>query len=389
MKLSTKQLITSLLFSWLLGFLCFSLSSELAMANNIQQAFDQRESYANKLQLGNPDIDGSKSFLNKDADVSSFTNLSDQDLTSRGATELNKSEAGQLLQQAAIDKLNAGNEHQINADNAMLKNSLKVESDPLKETGGDNYVASESASKVTINKSCLDGVDFEVDVLRQLIVENELFNGWGEWQDRILSISHNDINASWCRQVSESYGSRREGYWGITTRTVVREEDPLVQRALKNIIVTRLGVQDDNVGNHVTAGYDLMKRFIMSVPVVSKLHYKFRDSIQQFKEKGEYWQVVNEAQEALVESNDCHVIQRKCLETGNKVFFEKFTITRTCWKEQITYACSSEPVNGCKHLTDQGCTLVSSKCNKQVAIQGSSAGNNNVCMQWLRDYQCL
>ena len=106
-----------------MSFLCYLLSPGLIMANNMQQAFDQGKQYEGKLQLGNPDADGNKSFLNKDSNVSHFTNLSDQDLTSKGANELNNSEAGQLLQQAAIDKLNAGNEHQINADNAMLKNS--------------------------------------------------------------------------------------------------------------------------------------------------------------------------------------------------------------------------------------------------------------------------
>ena len=372
-----------------LVFLCFSLSTRFASAASIQQTMQQNleqgKSYENKLQLGNPDSDGNKSFLNKDANVSNFANLTDQDLTSKGANELNNSEVGTLLQQSEIGKLGAVSEHQINSDNSMLKNSSKIESDPLKETGGDNYVVSESASKVTINKSCLDGVDFEVEVLRQLIVENELVAGWGVWQDRIMPISQNDLNASLSKLVVEE-GSHGPGSWFRHEHLLVREEDPLVQRELKNIIISRLGVKNDHVGDYVTVGYEKVKVLIFMFLEVSRLHYKFRDSIEQFKEKGEYWQVVNEAQEALVESHDCHVTKRQCLETGNKVFFEKFTVNRPCWKEQITYACSSEPINGCKHLTDQGCTLSNSRCNEQVAIQGS--GNGNICLQWLRNYQC-
>lgn len=403
-----KQLITS----WLLGVLCLSLSPGLVMANSIQQAFDQRESYANKLQLGNPDIDGSKSFLNKDADVSSFTNLGDQDLTNKGANELNNSEVGQLLQQAEIGKLNASSEHQINTDNAMLKNSLKIESDPLKETGGDNYLVSESVSKVTISKSCLDGVDFEVDVLRQLIVNNELTSKLGPWQDQMMTV---DL-APLLNPILAEMGLHQEiEYYKKTGRHAaypINGRQPAIIPAVKRMLAQRLGLANPNVsaneqidistgnfnfdattftagGNHNS--WKGQVGWLTRVAMGSNLYnvrYKYREKITGFKEKEEYWQVVNEAQEALVESSDCHVMQRKCLETGNKVFFEKFTVNRPCWKEQITYVCSSEPVNGCKHLTNQGCLLKNSKCNKQVAIQGSSTGNSNICLQWLRNYQC-
>ncbi|XVN43545.1 MAG: hypothetical protein RCG15_04660 [Candidatus Rickettsia vulgarisii] len=68
----------------------------------------------------------------------------------------------------------------------MLVNAKRIEENPLRHTEGDYFSASEFATKTEINKSCHEGVEFEIDIIKQLIVENELFEGWGEWQDRSI-----------------------------------------------------------------------------------------------------------------------------------------------------------------------------------------------------------
>lgn len=361
----------------------------------MQQAFDQREAYRDKIQLGNP-ADGNKVLFDKDANVSHLSNLSDQDLTSKGGKELSSSENGKLLQTSEEAKINAMQEHKINSENPMLKNSLKIESDPFKETGGDNYVSSESTFKVKINKSCLEGVDFEVDVVKQLVFEGEL-----AWCPKTIILSGEDIcnNICWCelRSVEHARGVAR--IWHIIDNATVKAE-------IRQYIASKLGVNIDHISTDIKipvgdyhswqgTGHFREAIWVRFNPVM-ELHragvpgllrsppqrwdiYNIGYSTKEFKEKGEYWQVINEGSELLADAHECHEINRKCLESGNKVFFEKFTITRPCWKEQITYACKSEPVNGCKYLTDQGCLLDSSSC-KYVG---------SICLQWLRNYQCF
>ncbi|WHQ46963.1 MAG: hypothetical protein MTP17_01075 [Candidatus Midichloria sp.] len=59
--------------------------------------------------------------------------------------------------------------------------------------------------------------------------------------------------------------------------------------------------------------------------------HKYRDKIKRFKEKGEYWQVVNEKSEQVVEESEYHEIKRICLDSGNKLFFKKqYNVIRSC-----------------------------------------------------------
>ncbi|XVN44341.1 MAG: conjugal transfer protein TraN [Rickettsia hoogstraalii] len=108
--------------------------------------------------------------------------------------------------------------------------------------------------------------------------------------------------------------------------------------------------------------------------------YKYRDKIKEFREKGEYFQIVNKYLEALLEEHECHEIKRTCLESGNKLFFNQYNVNRPCWSEQINYQCSSEPKDGCHHLKKQACELKSSNCIKRAS---------SICLQWRRDYICI
>ena len=206
--------------------------------------------------------------------------------------------------------------------------------------------------------------------------------GWGNWQDRSMAISRNDIAASWRKElVKEVYYDKHN--WSRATYQGVREEDPLVQIELRQFIADRLGLDIKNINHYITVGYDEkeVKMFHFStIPEIARLNYQYRDTIKEFKEKGEYWQVITEEAEKLAEANECHAINRVCLESGNKTFFDKYIISRPCWQEKISYQCYSERADGCKHLKSQGCQLENSNCLKR---------HGNICLLWQRNYRCF
>ncbi|KDO03255.1 MULTISPECIES: conjugal transfer protein TraN [spotted fever group] len=117
-----------------------------------------------------------------------------------------------------------------------------------------------------------------------------------------------------------------------------------------------------------------------TIPEIARLNYQYREKIKEFREKGEYWQVTTEEAEKLAEANECHEINRVCLDAGNKTFSDKYIINRPCWQEKISYQCYSEPQAGCKHLKSQGCQLENSTCLKR---------HGNICLLWQRNYRCF
>ena len=375
--LKLLPLLSFILLSWLLEF---ALTTENSMAS-MQNSFDERDAYINQTQLGNSDVIGNGDLFNKGDDVSNLSGMGDQDMVSRGGKELNKSESGKLIQKSETVKTDAIIEHKINANNPIWKNSMKIEANPMEDISGADFVTGESVSKTVIRKTCLDGVDFEVDVLKQLVLDSEFIDVWGKWQDRTMAITEQDINPGWAeRKMKENILGKDDWVQAFYMR--VREEDPAVNRQLRALIIEREKLNPEYVGEKVRVGYiDKAVTIIhtVMVPAPSLLHYQYRERIREHKIKGEYWEVITEAQEELADANECHEVSRKCLEAGNKLFFERFTVNRPCWKEQITYACMSDPQNGCKHLVRQGCILENSSCVKNVG---------GVCLLWQRNYIC-
>ncbi|XVN43642.1 MAG: conjugal transfer protein TraN [Candidatus Rickettsia vulgarisii] len=102
--------------------------------------------------------------------------------------------------------------------------------------------------------------------------------------------------------------------------------------------------------------------------------------MKEFREKAEYWQVTDQLAETLVEENECHETKRICLVSGNKLFFNQYTVNRPCWREEISYQCYSQPLDGCNHLKSQGCMLEVSNCVKK---------SGNICLLWQKNYSCI
>ncbi|MFP3035329.1 MAG: hypothetical protein ACEY3C_07600 [Candidatus Tisiphia sp.] len=212
-----------------------------------------------------PDRTGNKVIFDKDVNVSNLTNMRDNDLTNKGGNILNNSEEGKFIQQTELQKINALKEYDLNNYNPLLVNAKRIEENPLRHTEGSHFSSSESVINTAIHKSCQEGVEFEIDIIKQLIVKNELFEGWGKWQDRSMAISNKDIAASWSKElVKEVYYDKHN--WSRATYKAVREEDPLVQIELRQFIADRLGLDINNIGNHITVGYMKKKfKFFISV----------------------------------------------------------------------------------------------------------------------------
>ncbi|MCZ6919023.1 MAG: conjugal transfer protein TraN [Rickettsia endosymbiont of Ixodes persulcatus] len=354
---------------------------------NIQDSYNQAIEYQNSIRLGNPDQMGNKVIFDKDTDISNLRNMSNQDLTKQGSQMLNNSSAGQLLQQSELKKIDASQEYDLNAQNPLISNSAKIEADPLSHTEGTALNASEKVIKTKISKSCSEGVEFEVDIIRNLILDAELIDKWGDWQDKAIAFSGSEISNSYRHWLYPVFWKKKRHFGKRKTiYSMHMHNNQAIMLDVRAAIAGKLNVSLDHIDTYIgispqgegalTEGWDrdIVKwdRYVFT--------YKYRDKIKEFREKGEYFQIVNELSETLVEENECHEINRICLEAGNKLFLNQYNVNRPCWSEQIKYQCSSEPKYGCDHLKKQACELARSNCVKQ---------STSICLQWRRDYICM
>ncbi len=161
--------------------------------------------------------------------------------------------------------------------------------------------------------------------------------------------------------------------------TSIKEEDENVQRALKNMLLGRLQVSDDQIADGITVGYRLGHNFLGNLKhlySVNKLSYQYRKKVKKFEVSNEYFEILNPRAKNVIESN-CRPKQTICLDKKDKVFLGKYPLKRKCWKEEITYNCKTEPQNGCQDLIDQGYHLYKSSClDKQ----------EDLCLKWKRYY---
>ncbi|MFP3011715.1 MAG: conjugal transfer protein TraN [Rickettsia sp.] len=374
-------------------FLCCPVTLMLALNGSIifastndkimmQEYFDQAENFKEATVLSNPeDMDPEGSITRSSDDFANLSNMRDQELTHQGANLLNNSEDGAFLIESSIAKSNASSEHAIDNDNALIKQAQEIANDPLKVTEGTYYSATETSGKTTIYKSCTEGGKITLDVIRQLHIEPELIEEFGDFKDKEINISSSDIDPAWTKQVVDS-GSAKRSAWNMKY-TSIKEKDENVQRGLKNKILSLLQVSNDQIADNITIGYEAEQSFLLSglkhLGNVSKLHFQFREKLEKFNIKDEYFQIHPESVEELIASHECSEISRICLDSTPKTYFGKYTVNRPCFKEQIKYQCQIEPQNGCRALKHQGCNLIGSTCLQYLG---------NYCLKWKRDFEC-
>ena len=384
-------------------FLAIFSASILALAEDVSTGFNKRGEYLNKTQLGNPST--ASKVIDTSGDVSHLGNLNDSGLTDRGKELLRTSENGKLLQNAEEKKIDALQRYKIDPNNGWLKNSLELEENPMSKTGGRGLSATEKTTAVQLKKSCVEGVDFNVDVGVELILEAEEEEYLGPQQTKASTIK---FSGAELHHQKESWGFARKRCkkhwdWFITpyhprvrgsgnTATLQvnshwRSDPQAIINDARIYIAAKLNVPLEQIREDIVfPGQGIGGQFWgvgrwrhVWNEYEFGYHYLWQDKLKRMLEKGEYWQVVTEGTEQLAESNECYETARVCLKSGVKTFFSKYDISRPCWYEKVSYRCTSEPKNGCNHLMKQNCQLQDSVCEHQVG---------NICLRWKRNYIC-
>jgi conjugal transfer mating pair stabilization protein TraN len=358
----------------------------------MSDAFNKREQFKNSTVLGDPDkifidndsdVNKNAEFFKKakDEDVSAFQQLNDASLVDQGQSELRSSEYGKFLQNSEESKIEAINRYKINSENPMLKRSLAIEKDPMSETGGKGLSATETTASTEVKKSCTEGVDFNVDVGLELVleVEEEDYLGPLKIEPRIVDIPgdtvyHNAVHLcysiKWKKKRFGLFRHQNSAGWRVFLSNYLNI--PIEQ--IDEQIHFPEGDKGVGCGTHWVANkqaaYDLY-RFGYT--------YRFQENLKRLVEKDEYWRVATEGTEKLAESNECYETGRVCLKSGVKTFLGKYDISRPCWYEKITYHCQSEPRDGCAHLIKQNCRLEDSTCEYKIG---------SLCLKWKRDFVC-
>ncbi|MDJ1257669.1 MAG: hypothetical protein MRQ07_03320 [Candidatus Midichloria sp.] len=189
----------------------FALIMNSAYSTTMEDNYNQAKQYENSIKLGNPDKMGNKSIFDKDVNISNLTQMQDQDLTKQGSLKLNNTVEGQLLQQGEMKKIDTFQEYDLNPYNPFISSFTKIESDPLKNTEGGAFSVSEKIIKTKIVKSCNEGAEFAVNIIRNLILDAEVIDKWGDWQDRTIAFSGSEISNSYRHWLYSLYfGKRKE-----------------------------------------------------------------------------------------------------------------------------------------------------------------------------------
>ncbi|WP_342637638.1 conjugal transfer protein TraN [Orientia tsutsugamushi] len=328
---------------------------------SMQSSYNEASNY--NVNLGNSS--NTQELFHQGSNVNYPNN--DEDLTYHGRNQLS-TESGAMLFQAENSKNNALTQHNINDQNYMIANSMRIESDPLSALDSSNFVTQTSTTNTEIIQSCTEGSKFNIELIRELNVECKLENVWLPWQSRQMEFATEEIkenHSNWINSRSDVYDDE------LDAQVYCLADDPeAIVKQMKWAIANRLGASIHHVGRNLLLEVN---------EKICILHYDYRDKTQELRKVAEYWKVLNPELEQLTESNECYEVNRINYDGGDRVFFDKFKVNRPYWKQKIVFSCTSDPKDGCKHLKIQNCELKNSTCQKSVA---------NICLLWQHDYSC-
>lgn len=342
--------------------------------------FAEGKNYSNNnaIKLGNPS--DAAGLIDQNADASKYQSLRDGGLINKGKRELN-SEAGLFLQNSENIKEESIRREQINANNPYLKNSLAIEENPMAKGGGSSLTRSVKEEKIKIEKQCTEGVEFDIDLNLELVLdcEDEEYEEWTDYTRQETKIDGATIYHE-ARHLCYSV------FWKKSRDGLIAHHNVPGWRAY---LANKYNIEDEAMGpsvefpprvrmrDHKWFHIDGRQTVYRYYPFIYYTREKLKK--RRFKKNGEYWQVNNRAAELLTERNECYEVSRKCIKSGPKTFFDKYEVSRDCWQEVVTYHCQTEPKNGCRHLFDQSCYIKSSRCEEQVG---------SICLRWKRVMEC-
>jgi conjugal transfer mating pair stabilization protein TraN len=351
-----------------------------AIANN---AYQEAAEWQNRIGLKSPAE--AKEVINYDIDTRDLQNLSDSDLSNRGGSQLQSTEAGEFLHNSQGKIVDANSEHQINSENPMLKNSLKIEENPMAEIGGSNPQITENIIETIETKSCIEGVEFDIDVGFELVFDCQDEQYYGPWREeqKWINIPGDDVFHGARHLGYKVHWKKKRNGWHIHNNS---EE---WRKYLSSYLKIPIDGELESIGPKIEFPFGA-RGILPTHPVYQDwivvfnayrfgyIHKK-RDSLQRLKSRGEYWQVATPGTEQIIDSDQCYEVKRTCRKSGVKTFFGKYNISRPCWYEDVTYHCSSEPQNGCSYLQKQGCILQDSECLER---------SGSICLKYKRNYLC-
>lgn len=338
------------------------------------------------VSLGNPKS-ADFSFTEPKGDVSSLVSLNDTSLAGKGAeaTEQDifasggdKMSIGNFLTHSNVEQINAREEHQINAKSGFYKASIALENNPLGELGGE--VLTHRQNVLTkANKTCEEGVSFEVDILRQLVytppprrlIDTEITLYYPEYVKKVGG-KNDEIGPLRVGQTNYQINIERFRQYACPhfkpVDAVTGKRYEVDCHRIRNFTLVKVVDFDRDY---------IVDRYGRTYNPVRLIRISYKHDTYQSDQKGEErWQILNSESEPLIEGNYCFEKKRVCLDKGEKRF-EEFKVTRPCWKEKITYQCHSEPREGCAHLKE--CTLQKSEC---------MSAHKSPCLKWKRTYLC-
>ncbi|SPR02343.1 conjugal transfer protein TraN [Orientia tsutsugamushi] len=182
----------------ILTLITLNISSCIA---SMQSSYNEASNY--NVNLGNSS--NTQELFHQGSNVNYPNN--DEDLTYHGRNQLD-TESGAMLFQAENSKNNALTQHNINDQNYMIANSMRIESDPLSAFDSSNFVTQTSKTNTEIIQSCTEGSNFNIELIRELNVECRLDNVWLPWQNRQMEFATEKIkenHSNWLKSRSDVY----------------------------------------------------------------------------------------------------------------------------------------------------------------------------------------
>ncbi len=143
-----------------------NLSTKFTFAN--QGIFDDSKNYVNNnpLKLGNPEQIGND-LLKYREDTSNLANLSDEELSNVSVTSTPRKSNNGVENGGDLLLVSSQIMQPINPDEPFLKNSLKIEDNPMKYVNMTPTKKTQKVRKEDFSK-CIEGIEFETNLERRL-----------------------------------------------------------------------------------------------------------------------------------------------------------------------------------------------------------------------------
>lgn len=286
----------------------------------------------------------------------------------------------------------------------LITGSQKAITDPLRTIGGEGTRAVETkqGGKNETLKCEEPGDDSLESCLSQLVVKVRKFKVKKEWKGQI----HFWMNAGKKKWMHLACGALRhdtrrayQTAGNITAAYKACMQELGNKSAGSFVTISPLGVSADKITEVKIDSYFIQrrrglprKRYQVNCSGLTHNHEWHRKSwynctaqITIVYEEDSYeilpdeWTSNCDRLESRVDQGLCHYDSKVCTQGKQTRIIEGIPITRDCWQEKLTYACSYPSKDDCGPLRARGCAQINSACKQTVG---------NSCVVYTQTYQC-